>query len=98
LGLSFKPDIDDLRESPALEITKKIVNMGFEKQYIVEPNIEGLPAELKTKSSELVELQKAIVSSDILLLLVDHTSFKKMNLGLLSGKQIVDTRGTWSEK
>ena len=98
LGLSFKPDIDDLRESPALEITKKIVNMGFEKQYIVEPNIEGLPAELKTKSSELVELQKAIVLSDILLLLVDHTSFKKMNLGLLSGKQIVDTRGTWSEK
>jgi len=98
LGLSFKPDIDDLRESPALEITKKIVNMGFEKQYIVEPNIEGLPAELKTKSSELVELQKAIVSSDILLLLVDHASFKKMNLGLLSGKQIVDTRGTWSEK
>ena len=98
LGLSFKPDIDDLRESPALEITKKIVNMGFEKQYIVEPNIEGLPAELKTKSSELVELQKAIVLSDILLLLVDHASFKKMNLGLLSGKQIVDTRGTWSEK
>jgi len=98
LGLSFKPDIDDLRESPALEITKKIVNMGFEKQYIVEPNIEGLPAELKTKSSELVELQKAIASSDILLLLVDHASFKKMNLGLLSGKQIVDTRGTWSEK
>jgi UDP-N-acetyl-D-mannosaminuronic acid dehydrogenase len=98
LGLSFKPDIDDLRESPALEITKKIVNMGFEKKYIVEPNIESLPAELKTKSSELVELQKAIVSSDILLLLVDHTSFKKMNLGLLSGKQIVDTRGTWSEK
>jgi len=98
LGLSFKPDIDDLRESPALEITKKIVNMGFKKQYIVEPNIEGLPAELKTKSSELVELQKAIVSSDILLLLVDHASFKKMNLGLLSGKQIVDTRGTWSEK
>ena len=98
LGLSFKPDIDDLRESPALEITKKIVNMGFEKQYIVEPNIEGLPAELKTKSSELVELQKAIVLSDILLLLVDHTSFKKMNLGLLSGKQIVDTRGIWSDK
>ena len=98
LGLSFKPNIDDLRESPALEITKKIVNMGFKKQYIVEPNIEDLPAGIKTKSSELVELKKAIVSSDILLLLVDHTPFKKMNLGLLSGKQIVDTRGAWSEK
>ena len=98
LGLSFKPNIDDLRESPALEITKKIVNMGFKKQYIVEPNIEDLPTEIKTKSSELVELKKAIVSSDILLLLVDHTPFKKMNLGLLSGKQIVDTRGTWSKK
>jgi UDP-N-acetyl-D-mannosaminuronic acid dehydrogenase len=98
LGLSFKPDIDDLRESPALEITKKIANMGFKKLYVVEPNIADLPAELKTNSSELVELQKAIASSDILLLLVDHTPFKKMNLGLLSGKQIVDTRGTWSNK
>ena len=98
LGLSFKPDIDDLRESPSLEITKKIAAMGFKKQYIVEPNIIDLPLELKTSLSELVDLQKAIVSSDILLLLVDHTPFKKMNLELLSGKQIVDTRGAWSEK
>ena len=98
LGLSFKPDIDDLRESPSLEITKKIAAMGFKKQYIVEPNIIDLPVELKTSLSELVDLQKAIVSSDILLLLVDHTPFKKMNLELLSGKQIVDTRGAWSEK
>ena len=98
LGLSFKPDIDDLRERPALEITKKIANMGFEKLYIVEPNITDLPDELKISSSELVELKRAIASSDILLLLVDHTSFKKMNLGLLSGKQIVDTKGAWSKK
>jgi len=95
LGLSFKPDIDDLRESPALEIAKHVNEMGFEKQYIVEPNINGLPVEFNPKFTELVELEKALVLSDILLLLVDHAPFKEINLSLLSGKQVIDTRGIW---
>ena len=94
LGLSFKPDIDDLRESPALEIAKQVSKMGFQKQYIVEPNIKDLPDEFNSQFTELVELEKALVSSDILLLLVDHLPFKEINLSLLSGKQVIDTRGT----
>ena len=94
LGLSFKPDIDDLRESPALEIAKQVSKMCFKKQYIVEPNIKDLPDEFNSQFTELVELEKALVSSDILLLLVDHLPFKEINLSLLSGKQIIDTRGT----
>jgi UDP-N-acetyl-D-mannosaminuronic acid dehydrogenase len=42
-----------------------------------------------------VELEKALVLSDILLLLVDHAPFKEINLSLLSGKQVIDTRGIW---
>jgi UDP-N-acetyl-D-mannosaminuronic acid dehydrogenase len=94
LGLSFKPDIDDLRESPALEIAKHVSGMGFKKHYIVEPNINDLPVEFNPQFTELVELDKALASSDILLLLVDHEPFKEISLSLLSGKQVIDTRGT----
>lgn len=96
LGISFKPDIDDFRESPALEISKKIMSIGFKMQYIVEPNTSTLPVELDTNSIQLVELENAIKYSDILLLLVDHSSFKNIDLSILSGKQIIDTRGVWS--
>lgn len=98
LGLSFKPDIDDLRESPALEIAVQISKMGFKKNYIVEPNIIGLPIEFDEKFSELVDLEKALALSDIVVLLVDHASFKNTNLSLLSGKKIIDTRGAWVGK
>jgi len=95
LGLSFKADIDDLRESPALEIAKQVSKMGFKKLYIVEPNIKDLPDEFNSQFTKLVELERALISSDILLLLVDHLTFKEINLSLLSGKQVIDTRGTW---
>ena len=95
LGLSFKPDIDDLRESPALDIVKKIYQMKFNKTYIVEPNIKKIPKSLQTL--ELVDLKFAITSADIVLLLVDHTEFKNLDLSILSGKHIIDTRGIWSK-
>ena len=96
LGLAFKPDIDDLRESPALSIAGRISLMGFSKVLIVEPNISGLPKEFKDKPVDLVSVDEAIRVADIVVLLVDHTPFKSTNLGLLSGKQIIDTRGIWS--
>ena len=95
LGLTYKPNINDLRESPALEIVQGIELMGFSKQFLVEPNIEHLPNCLDTKKTELVELEMAIVKANIVVLLVDHEQFKEMDLGLLTGKQLVDTRGVW---
>ena len=92
--MSFKPDIDDLRESPALQISKHVGSMGFKKHYVVEPNIKDLPSEFNPQFTELVELEKALISADIVLLLVDHTPFKEINLMLLAGKQVIDTRGT----
>ena len=96
LGLAFKPDIDDLRESPALSIAGRISLMGFSKVLIVEPNISGLPKEFKDKPVDLVSVDEAIRVADIVVLLVDHTPFKSTNLSLLSGKQIIDTRVIWS--
>ena len=98
LGLAFKPDIDDLRESPALSIMRKISLMGFSEVLLAEPNIFALPEEFKDKEQlvSLVLADEAIRAADIVVLLVDHTPFKSIDLGLLSGKQIIDTRGIWS--
>lgn len=95
LGLAFKPDIDDLRESPALEIALQVEGMNFKKCYLVEPNIIEIPKGFDLNKTELNTLDEALVNSDIVVLLVDHSSFKKMDLSMISGKQVVDTRGTW---
>jgi UDP-N-acetyl-D-mannosaminuronic acid dehydrogenase len=95
LGLSFKPNVDDLRESPALEIAQKVSLMGFAKNYLVEPNINEIPEGFVSQTTELVDLKIALNEANIVLLLVDHDSFKTFDLGLISGKQVIDTRGIW---
>ena len=96
LGLSFKADIDDLRESPALSIAQKIGSISFSSVFLVEPNIDRIPSGFYSDNIELIGLERAIKSADIIVLLVDHTTFKSMDLSLLSGKQVIDTRGIWS--
>lgn len=96
LGLSFKADIDDLRESPAMNIAYSVSQMGFKKCYIVEPNIQQLPDEFNSKKDNLVELNTALFDSDIIVLLVDHTSFKAIDSRLLSNKKVIDTKGIFS--
>jgi len=90
-GLAFKADIDDLRESPSLEIATDIASMGFMKTMVVEPNIENLPRELSGLAS-LSTIEDALLESDIVVILVDHKEFKKDFL--FDGvKAIIDTRG-----
>tara|TARA_R110001583_G_scaffold36424_2_gene119953 strand:- start:18283 stop:19557 length:1275 start_codon:yes stop_codon:yes gene_type:complete len=90
-GLAFKPDIDDLRESPAFDITQKIANMHTGSVFAVEPNIESRP--VKLVNVELTLFEKAIVDADIHVLLVDHKQFKasKPTQGM-----IIDTKGIWN--
>ena len=95
LGLAFKPDIDDLRESPALNIAQKVGLMGFGKVLLVEPNIDQIPEGFES-NAEMASIEESLKVSDIVMLLVDHSQFKTMNLNLLSNKQIIDTRGIWS--
>ena len=96
LGLAFKPDIDDLRESPALSIAQKIGSISFSSILLVEPNIDRIPSGFDSDNIEITGLEGAIKRADIIVLLVDHASFKSMDLSLLSGKQVIDTRGIWS--
>lgn len=91
-GLAFKPDIDDLRESPAQAIAYQIITQHPGHVLLIEPNISQLPGKLK--SGTLVNEQDALERADIAVLLVDHQQFKGTRLrdGLIT----VDTRGIWS--
>ena len=89
-GLSFKPDIDDLRESPAMTIVQQIIALHSGSVLIVEPNIEELPAKLA--GHMLSSRDDAYREVDIHILLVDHREFKtaKPSDGI-----IVDSKGIW---
>lgn len=89
-GLAFKPDIDDLRESPAMEIVKEIVELHSGSVIAVEPNIHQLPSSLD--QVELENLEVAKERADIHVLLVDHKEFKAEPLNL---PYLVDTKGIW---
>lgn len=95
LGLAFKPDIDDLRESPALAITRKILASHPGPVIAVEPNIEELPDQLAGQLN-LVTTESAIADADVIVLLVDHKIFKKVPSSILTSHKVVDTRGVWS--
>ncbi|MGL1277290.1 UDP-N-acetyl-D-mannosamine dehydrogenase [Vibrio parahaemolyticus] len=89
-GLAFKPDIDDLRESPAMAITQKIAEMHAGRVIAVEPNIDAVPEKLK--HVELMDFEVAPKEADIQVLLVDHKEFKgnPVQTGIT-----IDTKGIW---
>lgn len=97
LGLAFKPNIDDLRESPARQIVDRLAEELPEATILaVEPNIEELPAELAARENvTLTETETAIEQADIVLLLVDHNEFINLDASLLAQKIVHDTRGVW---
>lgn len=95
-GLAFKPDIDDLRESPALEIAHQIAVSHQGKVVVVEPNITERPVQLP-ESVVLSTLDEAVNVADIILLLVDHIQFKQAQKFPQDSKIIIDTRGILSK-
>ena len=98
LGLAFKADIDDLRESPALDITAKLADMNIGEILAVEPNIHELPPKLLDKAISLVSLKDALDKANVLVVLVDHKQFKAMTSADINSKVVVDTRGLFSNK
>ena len=89
LGLAFKPDIDDLRESPAMEIVLELASRSGRRVLVVEPNIDSLPAILADKC-DLVSLDVACQQADVIAVLVKHKPFERLSLKVENGKQILD--------
>ena len=90
-GLSFKPDIDDLRESPALSIAQNIYKAHPGKVVGVEPNLE---TQNEVLGIPLLQLEKAFEEAHVHVLLVDHSEFRKAKL---VSEYIVDTKGIWGD-
>ncbi|WP_455820946.1 UDP-N-acetyl-D-mannosamine dehydrogenase [Pseudomonas cerasi] len=93
-GLAFKPDIDDLRESPAVQVTKMIADWHQGTTLVVEPNVQLLPAKLQD-SVTLVTLDDALQQADVLVMLVDHRQFKTIDPTAVSQQWVIDTKGVW---
>ncbi len=89
LGLAYKPDIDDLRESPAVEIVKALQKEIDGELRVVEPNLRSHP------EFQLWDLMKALSDADIVLALVAHRQFKKIEPRLLAEKIVIDTCGAF---
>jgi UDP-N-acetyl-D-mannosaminuronic acid dehydrogenase len=88
LGLAFKANVDDLRESPARDIARRLVQEDLGEVLICEPNIKV------SDEFTLTGLDEALGKADIVLLLVDHREFKTIKPVQLQEKVVIDTRGT----
>ncbi len=95
LGLAFKADVDDLRESPALSIVEQLANDAIGRLLVVEPHIRALPKSLEGRA-ELMAADDAIKQADIVVLLVDHRPFRNVSRRVLEQRVVIDTRGCWS--
>ncbi len=98
LGLAFKPDVDDFRESPALQIAEAVAEWNNCDVLVSEPHAAQLPGKLAgQKHVGLVENARDLIcEAHIVVMLVNHRQYKDIPRADLEGKAIIDTRGVWS--
>jgi UDP-N-acetyl-D-mannosaminuronic acid dehydrogenase len=91
LGLTFKANVDDLRESPALDITRALVEEGGCSVMACDPNVGNSFEEFP-----LYPIAEVLAVADILVFLVDHDEFKSIDNEFLKEKVIIDTKGIFN--
>ncbi|WP_343527699.1 UDP-N-acetyl-D-mannosamine dehydrogenase [Sphingomonas sp.] len=98
LGLAFKANIDDFRESPALKIAQALAERFGPRIRIVEPYAAALPAALAATGASLIDIDVALETCEAMVVLVDHDIFRSVPLEERRGKTVLDTRGLWPDQ
>mgnify|MGYP000216802422 FL=1 len=98
LGLAFKANIDDFRESPARLVAATLARKFGQRITVVEPYAAELPREFAGTGASLVDLDTALEQADILIVLVDHDQFRAVPLAERADKLVYDTRGIWRDQ
>ena len=96
-GLAFKANVDDLRESPALEVAHQLASRYGTRIKIVEPYIRSLPSTIAKEGAELIDIDEAVKTCEVAIILVDHDQFKIISLGERRHLAVIDTRGIWQD-
>jgi len=98
MGLAFKANIDDFRESPALKAAATLAKEFGNRIYIVEPYAASLPSAFNGTQAKLVDIDRALQECGMLITLVDHDSFKAIPLAERARKIVYDVRGIWPDQ
>jgi UDP-N-acetyl-D-mannosaminuronic acid dehydrogenase len=98
MGLAFKANIDDFRESPAMKVAAELASRFGNRINIVEPYAAALPPEFDGTGARLIDVDAALLECDILITLVDHDAFKAIPLAERAGKLVYDVRGIWHDQ
>jgi UDP-N-acetyl-D-mannosaminuronic acid dehydrogenase len=98
LGLAFKADIDDFRESPARLVAATLARKFGERIHVVEPYAEKLPIEFTDTGASQLTLDEALATCGVLVVLVDHAEFRRVPLDARADKAVYDTRGIWPDQ
>jgi len=94
LGLTYKPDVDDMRESPAIAITSQLALAGQERILVADPNLSALPKELVPLSNVcFCDTLEAVRQADIVAILVAHSPFRKIPREELMRRVVIDATG-----
>ena len=98
LGLAFKADIDDFRESPARLVAATLARKFGERVHVVEPHADKLPIEFTDTGATQLTLEQALATCGVLVVLVDHSEFRRLPLEARAEKVVYDTRGIWPDQ
>jgi UDP-N-acetyl-D-mannosaminuronic acid dehydrogenase len=98
LGLAFKANIDDFRESPALKVATALAQRFGDRLDVVEPYTRALPAAFDGTGTTLTDIDTAIETCGIMIVLVDHDVFKSVPVDERADKIVYDTRGIWPDQ
>jgi UDP-N-acetyl-D-mannosaminuronic acid dehydrogenase len=98
MGLAFKANIDDFRESPAMKVAAELAQRFGHRVQIVEPYASILPKEFDGTGARLIDIDTALLECDMLITLVDHDAFKAIPLAERADKIVYDVRGIWHDQ